>query len=78
MPREAWQRLKCWYKAAVDCALPPARATLEQITAERAYLYRYVPSPGTNTPISVKPVLVDDTVLTEVDIEGAVKHLRRN
>ena len=24
MPREAWQRLKGWYKAAVNRALPPA------------------------------------------------------
>ena len=78
MPREVWQRLKGWYKAAFDRAPPPARATLEWILAERADLYRYVPSPGTNIPISVNPVPVDDSVPTEDEIEGAVKHLRRN
>ena len=33
MPREAWKQLKGWYKAVVDRAPPPARATLERITA---------------------------------------------
>ena len=42
-PREAWKQLKGWYKAAVDCAPPPARATLERITAEQFDLYSYVP-----------------------------------
>ena len=32
-PKDAWRRLKGWYKAAVNRAPPPARATLEQITA---------------------------------------------
>ena len=44
--REAWHRLKGWYQAAVDRALPPARVTLEQIMEDQVDLYRYVPSPG--------------------------------
>ena len=44
--KEAWQRMKGWYKAAVNRALPPARATLERITAERVELYSYVPPLG--------------------------------
>ena len=78
MPREAWQRLKGWYKAAVDCAPPPARSTLERITAERVNLYSYVPSPGTNIPVTVRPVPVDDSVPTEYEIEEVVKNLQRN
>ena len=65
MPWEAWQRLKGWYTAAVDRVLPPARAILERITTERVNLYSYVPSPGTNIPVSVMPVPVDDSVPTE-------------
>ena len=42
---------------------PPARATLERITAERVDLYSYVPSPGENIPVTV---------------DEAVKKLRRN
>ena len=45
-PKEAWRRLKGWYKAEVNRAQPPARATLERITAEQVKLYSYVPSPG--------------------------------
>ena len=46
--------------------------------AERADLYRYVPSLGNNIPISVQPAPVDDSVPTEDEIEEAVKHLQRN
>ena len=41
-------------------------------------LYSYVPSPGTNIPISLKPFLVDNLVPTEDKIKWKVKHLRRN
>ena len=58
MPQEAWQRLKGWYRAAVDRVPPPAQATLERITVEWVDLYSYVPSPGNNIPISVKSVSV--------------------
>ena len=78
MPRDEWQRLKGWYKAAVDRAPPPARATLDRITAERVKLYSYVPSPGTNIPVTFRPVPVDDSVPTEDEIKEAVKNLRRN
>ena len=44
--QEAWYRLQGWYKAAVDCAPPPARGTLKRVTAERATLYSRVPPPG--------------------------------
>ena len=37
--QEAWRRLQGWYKAAVDRAPPPARATLKRVTTERAKLY---------------------------------------
>ena len=68
MPREAWQRLKGWYKAAVDRAPPPTRATLKRIMAKRVNLYSYMPSPGNNIPISFKSVQVDDLVSTEDEI----------
>ena len=72
------RRLKRWYKAAVNRAPPPARAMLERITAKRVDLYRYVPSPGENIPVTVAPAEVDDSVPTEDKIEDAVKKLRRN
>ena len=76
--QESWHSIKGWYKAAVDCAPPPARVTLEQITAERVALYSYVPPPGENIPISIRPFLVDESVPEEDEIEWAVKRLCNN
>ena len=76
--QEAWEQINWWYKAAVDCAPPPARVTLKWITAERVELYRYVPPPRKNIPVSVQPFPVDDSVSTEDEIEWAVKRLRNN
>ena len=76
--QEAWKRIKGWYKAVVDRALPPARVTLERITTERVELDSYVPPPGKNIPVSVHPFPVDESFPTEDDIEWAVKQLRNN
>ena len=43
--KEAWRRMKGWYQAAAKRGPPPARATLERITAERTELYIRVPPP---------------------------------
>ena len=48
--QEAWYRLQGWYKAAVDRAPPPARATLKRVTAEQAKLYSRLPPPGRHHP----------------------------
>ena len=66
--REDWHGLKGWYRATVNRSLPPARVSLKRITEERAELYRYVLPPGENTPISVEPFPVDDSVPMEEDI----------
>ena len=76
--REAWHQIKGWYKAAFDRAPPPAWVTLERITAERVELYSYVPPPGTNIPISVQPLPVDDLVPMEDNIEWVVTQLRNH
>ena len=60
--QEAWYRFQGWYKAAVDRAPPPARATLKRVTAERFALYSRVPSPGDNIPVTIEPFAVEDGV----------------
>ena len=70
--------MKGWYKAAANRGLPPARATLERITAEQTELYRRVPPPGENIPVTIEPTHVDDLVPMEDEIEAAVKKLWRN
>ena len=76
--KEAWRRMKGWYRAAANRGLPPARDTLERITAERVELYSQVPSPGDNIPVNVKPAEIDDSVPTEDEIAEEVTKLRRN
>ena len=76
--KEAWRRMKGWYRAAANRGPPPARATLERITAERVELYNPVPSPGDNIPVNVKPSEINNSVPTEDEIAEAVTKLRRN
>ena len=76
--KEAWRRMKGWYRAAANRGPPPARATLERITAERTALYSQVTSPGENIPVTVEPAEIDDSVPTEDEIAAAVTKLRRN
>ena len=70
---EAWHQLKGWYWVAVDHAPLPTWVTLERITEERVYLYRYIPPLGANITISVEPFPVDGSVPTEDEIEWVVK-----
>ena len=76
--REFGHRIKGWYKSAVDRAPPPAWVTLERIKVERVELYNYIPPTGTNIPISVQPLPVDDSVPTEDDTEWAVIRLHNH
>ena len=76
--KEAWRRMKGWYRAATNRGPPPARDTLERITAERVELYSQVPYPGDNIPVTVKPAEIDNSVPTEDYIAEAVTKLRRN
>ena len=76
--KEAWRRMKGWYRAAAKRGPPPARATLERITAERTALYSQIPSLGENIPVTMEPAEIDDSVPTEDEIAAAVKKLRRN
>ena len=76
--QEAWYRLQGWYKASVDRAPPPARATHKQITAERVTLYSWVPLPGDSIPVDIEPFMVEDGLPEKGEIEWEVKRLRNN
>ena len=65
-------------KAAVDCAPPPARITLDPIMAEIVALYSRVPLPRDNIPVELEPFEVENAVPEEGGIEWAVKRLRNN
>ena len=78
LQQEALHRMKGWYRAAVNRAPPPARVNLERIMEDWVYLYRYVPPPVENIPISVETFPVEDLVPTEDNIKYAVKLLHNH
>ena len=55
----------------MDHAPPPARVTLEQITADREELYCDIPPPPPEETIfiSVPPSPIDYSIATEEDVE---------
>ena len=63
--QEAWYRIQGWYKAAADRTPPPARVTLNRITAERVVMYSRALPPGENTPVQIDPFEVEDKVPDE-------------
>ena len=76
--QEAWYRLQGWYKAEVDCAPLPTRATLKRITEERVTLYSRVPPLGDSIPVDIELFAVRDGVPEEGEVEWAVKRLQNN
>ena len=60
----------------MDHSLPPARVTLEQLTAERVELYHAVPPPGEKILTSVMPKNIHDSVPTEEEVKWSVWRLR--
>ena len=76
--QEVWYRLQGWYKAALDRAPPPARATIKRVTAEWVALYSRIPPPGDNILVTIEPFAVEDGIPTEAEIEWAVKRLQNN
>ena len=78
--REAWIRIRGWYKEAVYCPPPPDKVTLATMMAEREELYRYVPFPGDPIPVEYPPFpfSVDDSIPKDGDITWAVCRLLLN
>ena len=62
----------------VDRAPPPARVTLEMVTAERVALYSYVLPLGENIPVAIQQFQLDDSVPEDGEIEWPVKRLCNN
>ena len=78
--REAWIRMRGWYKNSVDRHPPPSRMTLGTMTEEREELYRDVPSSGEPIPVEYPPFpfLVDDSIPDDEEITWAVRRLLLN
>ena len=75
-PKEAWRRIKGWYRSVEDRPPKPNYQRMETLTQERIDLYTAVPPPGAPIPINVDPFDVNDEIPTDGEIREAVKSLR--
>ena len=66
--REAWIRMRGWYKDAVDHPPPPSRVTIYHMMAEWVELYRHVPFSGQPIPVVVTPLHIDKLVPKDKEI----------
>ena len=74
--REAWSRLKSWYRCASGRAPKPTRADLLEVSQEYKELYTQVESPGAPLELVVEPFDIDDHVPTAAEVKWAVRTLR--
>ena len=65
-----------WYKTDTNSPLPPARITLEQITADLVELYRRVPYPPDRIPVEEEPLPIYESISWMDNIEWLVQRLR--
>jgi hypothetical protein len=74
-PKEAWQSLKGWYKAATDCMPKVSKMSLAAQTAERVALYRKVASKGDPIPIHVNKAAIPDDIPGDGELRAVVREL---
>ena len=61
--KEVWIRMWEWYNDSIEHHSPPARVSIDHMTAERMDLYWDVPFPGHPVPVGLHPLPVKDSVL---------------
>ena len=74
--KEAWNHLTQWYRQWRCKEARPTREGLDQVSADRAELYRCRPPEGLWVPLLLQPSVVSDDIPSEAEIEMAVKRLK--
>jgi hypothetical protein len=74
-PREAWQSLKGWYKAATDCAPKASKMSSAAQTVKCITLYGRVASKGDPIPIHVDKANILDNILSDGELRECVRAL---
>jgi hypothetical protein len=75
-PKEAWQSLKGWYKAATDRAPKASKMSLAAQTAKRVALNRKAASKGDPIPIDVNKAAILDNIPSDGELQAAMRELR--
>ena len=74
--QEAWDRISRWYRQATGRQAPPYMKGLDQVTMERAELYRCRLLEGLCLPLLVGPAEVDDGITSEAEIDSEMRGLK--
>jgi hypothetical protein len=74
-PKEAWQSLKGWYKAATDRAPKASKMSLAAQTAKRVSLYGRVASKGDPIPIHINKANIPDNIPINGELWAIVREL---
>jgi hypothetical protein len=74
-PKEAWQSLKSWYKAATNHTPKMSKMSLVTQTAERVALYGRVASKGVPIPIHVNKANIPDDIPRNTELRDCVRAL---
>jgi hypothetical protein len=69
--QEAFRHLKGWYRAATEMQAKPCYHTMERQMLEWVDLYARRESPGNPLPINVTPVVIDE----DVPMDGEIQHV---
>jgi hypothetical protein len=75
-PKEAWQSLKGWYKAATDRAPKASKMSLAAQTAKRIALYGRVASKGDPIPIHVNKANIPDDIPSDRELQAVLRELQ--
>ena len=74
--QEAWIRIYWWYRQARGAQAPPTLEALDEVSTERAELYRCRPPEVLRVPILVRQSDIEDGIPTEAELGITVKVLK--
>ena len=74
--QEAWTQISQWYRQARVAQAPPTTEALDEVTVERAELYRRRPPEGLKFQLLVRQADIEEGIPTEAEVAEAVRGLK--
>ena len=74
--REACERIFWWYQQVRVPQDPPYMEALDQVSTERANIYRCRPPEGLQVPLLVRQFDIEYGIPTEAEVEASVRVLK--
>ena len=74
--QEAWTQISQWYRQARVAQAPPTTEALDEVTVERAELYRRRPLEGLKFQLLVRQADIEEGIPTEAEVAEAVRGLK--